>query len=156
MNLKVLFLMDSMRAITDGGSERQILQLIHFLRENGELAELALLRNTRWLTEKQAGCPITFWDVQSLSSASGIRKLAALRHWIRSRQFDVVLTMFWEANLVGPILARLAGVPVVIGCRRNLNYWMSGTTAHLQRVSNLFASRLFANCEAVKAVVARM
>ena len=145
-----------MEAITAGGSERQVLQLIRFLTQAGESPKLCVLRDTKWLTEEQAGCPVVFWNVRSLSTLSDLRKLAELKDWIRSGNFDAILTMFWEANLVGPILARWAGVPIVVGCRRNLNYWMSSRVAILQRVSNLFTTALLANCEAVKEVVTKM
>ena len=38
-------------------------------------------------------------------------------------RISLVQTFFVECNIFGPWLARLAGVPVIVGSRRNLNQW---------------------------------
>jgi glycosyltransferase involved in cell wall biosynthesis len=59
-------------------------------------------------------------------------------------------SFFVEANLLGPLIARLARVPVVLGSRRNVNHWMSPVFARLQRASNRITTAIVANSEAVK------
>src|SRR5205823_5348466 len=122
--LRILFLIDELEAL-HGGSEQQVIQLIKLLKRSGEHVELAILRGTAWLTEKEAGCPVHFCELDSISSPSGIWGLCKLSRWIRAKKFDAVQTMFWEANLIGPPLAKISGAPIVLGSRRNLNYWMS-------------------------------
>ena len=150
--LRILFVIDELEAL-HGGSERQLIQLIQLLKNSGEQVELAILRRTEWLTEEETGCPIHFCRVGSLKSLSGIWALLKFAAWIRAGHFDAVQTMFVEANLVGPILAKFAGVPLVLGSRRNLNYWMSRQVAILQSFSNRFATRLVANSQAVRKAV---
>ena len=152
--LHILFLIDELEAL-HGGSEEQVLQLIKLLVSSGEDVELAILRGTEWLTEADAGCRVHFFHLNSVMTPSGLWGLLKLARWMRAMRFDAIQTMFWEANLIGPPLAKLAGVPLVLGSRRNLNYWMSGRTAFLQSISNRFATRLVANSQAVKKVVAR-
>lgn len=153
--LRILFLVDEMEAITAGGSERQVLQLVELLRCAGDSAELAVLRGTNWLNSEYAAFPVHLCKMNSLKSPAGIYGLWKLARWIRSKKFDIVQTMFWEANLVGPLLARFAGVPIILGSRRNLNYWMSRRIAWLQSLSNRLTTRLIANSEAVKRVVSQ-
>ena len=151
--LRILYLIDEMEAITAGGTERQVLQMIRLVRQAGLAPELCVLRGTRWLSEEQVGCPVHFGRLGTLRSPRGLVELCRLVAWMRRRRFHIAQTFFVEANLWGPLLARLARVPVVLGSRRNLNYWMSSLMAKVQWVSNLLATRLIANCEAVKKCV---
>jgi len=154
--LRILFLVEEMEAITAGGTERQILQMIRLLREAGMEPEVCVFRHTAWLTEDLAGCPVHNAGIGKLASVRAIPQFWRLVRWMRARRFDVVQTFFIEANILGPGLARLAGVPLILGSRRNLNYWMKPHHLILQRISNRFASRLVANCEAVRQKVAAM
>jgi glycosyltransferase involved in cell wall biosynthesis len=70
--------------------------------------------------------------------------------WMRRERFDIVHSFFVEANILAPILGWWAGVPVRIGSRRNLNHWMTLPYRLLQSFSNLFVTRLAANCDAVR------
>lgn len=154
-SLRILFLIDEMKALTDGGTERQVLQMVRLLRRQGSDVQLCLLRGTGWLTPELAGCPVHFANVRSLLHPLGLKSLWRLRSWLRAQQFDVVQSFFVDANIIGPILARLAGVPVILGSRRNLNYWMTARHRVLQRLSNAVVTRLVANCQAVRVVTAK-
>jgi L-malate glycosyltransferase len=153
--MKILFVVDEMEAITAGGSERQVLELMDFARASGHHVELGIFRGTAWLTSDQTQCRIRNLGLGRLASVKTASKLLRFGAEMRRDGFDVVITMFWEANLLVPPLARICGVPCAVGCRRNLNYWMSDQVAVLQQISNIFATRLLANCEAVKEVVAK-
>ena len=150
--LSILFLIDELEAL-HGGSEQQVIQLIQLLKRSGEHVELAILRGTEWLSEAETGCPIHFCRVASIKTPSGLRALWRLSRWMRQKHFDAIQTMFVEANLLGPWLAKLAGVPLVLGSRRNLNYWMNYRVALFQSLSNRLATRLVANSDAVKQAV---
>jgi len=153
--LRILFLVDELESMSAGGSERQVLQLIDILRNAGHEVSFAVLRKSNWLREEGKDYAIRFCDVQSVLSPRGVVRLWKLVMWMREQRFDLVQTMFRESNLIGPPLARLAGVPVVLGSRRNLNHAMSRSFAFLQGFSNRCATRLVANSEAVKTVVNR-
>jgi glycosyltransferase involved in cell wall biosynthesis len=70
---------------------------------------------------------------------------------MRRERISLVQTFFVECNIFGPWLARLAGVPVVIGSRRNLNQWhgrsawMAPGIFLLQRLTNMSADCVVAN-----------
>jgi L-malate glycosyltransferase len=120
---RILFLIDEIGGIAEGGTERQVLQLIELANRLGYEPRLAVLRGTEWLTEKQAGCPIYFAGVDSLLRPSGWRACRRLVRWMGRERIALLQTFFVESNLFGSWLGRLAGVPVVIGSRRNLNQW---------------------------------
>lgn len=144
-------MIDELESLAGGGTERQILQLAQLAKSNGTDVHLAVLRKTAWLTREIAGVPIHFLNIESWRRFP-IPRLPKLLRFLRG--FDVVQTFFVESNLIIPILARLAGVPRIIGSRRNLNYWIGSKTLRLQRFSNRFAHLLVANSNAVKNVVA--
>ncbi len=142
---RVLFLIDEIGGIAEGGTERQVLQLIKLASRLGYEPRLAVLRGTEWLTEEQAGCPVYCAGVGSLLRASGWHSCLELVRWMRCERIALVQTFFVEANLIGPWLARLAGVSVVIGSRRNLNEWMGPVIRQIQRLANRFTDCILAN-----------
>jgi glycosyltransferase involved in cell wall biosynthesis len=148
---RILLLIDEIGGIAEGGTERQVLQLIELATRLGYEPRLAVLRGTEWLTEEQAGCPIYFAGVNSLLRPSGWRAGAKLVQWMRREQISLVQTFFVECNVFGPWLGRLAGVPVIVGSRRNLNQWhglpvwMASWMLRLQRLTNMSADCVIAN-----------
>ncbi len=142
---RILFLIDEIGGIAEGGTERQVLQLIEMAQRLGYEPRLAVLRGTEWLTEEQAGCPVYSAGVHSLLRPSGWRACLELVRWMRRQRIMLVQTFFIECNILGPWLARLAGVPVVIGSRRNLNEWMGPAIRQIQKLANLFTDCVVAN-----------
>ena len=148
---RILFLIDEIGGIAEGGTERQVLQLIELATRLGYEPRLAVLRGTEWLTEKEAGCPMYFAGVNSLLNPTGWSAGAKLVGWMRRERISLVQTFFVECNVFGPWLGRLAGVPVIVGSRRNLNQWhgwpkwMEPWMLRLQRLTNRSADCVIAN-----------
>lgn len=157
---RILFLIDEIEGITEGGTERQILQLIQLARRLGYEPRLAVLRGTEWLCEQRAGCPVYLAGVRSFLRPSGWRASLELVRWMRREQITVVQTFFLESNIVGPLLARLADVPIVIGSRRNLNQWQERASwthpgfRQLQRLANLPTDCIVGNSQVVTEAMA--
>lgn len=150
--LNVLLLIDGMEAITAGGTERQLLQLVHLAKANNAAPQICILRDTRWLTEEMAGCPVRHYDLRSLGSATGMRQISGLLLWLKAQKFDILQTFFSDANLIGPLLGRLAGIPVIVGTRRNLNeYGDQGSLLWraVRRLSNRAVDQILTNSQAV-------
>ena len=151
---RVLFLIDEVEGLAAGGTERQLFQTIDALSGSEFQVELAVLRGS--FGSESAGCPVHNLNFpRKLASLDGLRALIRLRNWLRFRRFKIVHTFFTDANLVGPIAAKLAGVTAIVGGRRNLNHWMSPRFARFQRISNMFVDVLLANSEMVKEAVYR-
>jgi len=142
-----------MHSISDGGTERQLLQMIDICNRAGMLPELWILRDTRWLTPEIAGCPVKRFDIEKLVSWRGVRSLVQLTQWLRAQQFDILQSIFYEANLIAPVLGRLARVPIILGTRRNLNHPRKGNPIRLdlmaQAAMNLLVDNVIANSHAV-------
>jgi glycosyltransferase involved in cell wall biosynthesis len=150
---KILFLVDEISAITDGGTERQILQMIEICNQCGMSPQICVFRGTRWLTADVSGCPVTRFQIGKFTSWRGLRSLVQLMRWICAQKVDILHTFFPEANLIGPCIGRLAGIPVVLGTRRNLNHACENGRAslllRLQSLVNPLANQIIANSQAV-------
>ena len=153
---KILFVIDEMASITAGGTERQLLQLVELARNAGLLPEILIFRNTIWLSEEQAGCPVHHCKLQSLFGVSGIRESVRIIRWMRAQRFDILQSFFTDANIIGPLLGRAAGIRCILTSRRNLNYAMTRSQLFAQRLANYFTTSIVANCEAVRKLVGEM
>lgn len=152
--IRILYLIDEIKDLRAGGTERQVLQMISLTRQAGLEPHLCVFRGSEWLDPSVIGCPVHRAEYKRFLSLAGIGSLFGLLRWTRRNRFHIVQSFFVEANLIGPPLARLARTPVVLGSRRNLNYWASRPVMWAQRFSNLFANRLVANSEAVRHSIA--
>jgi L-malate glycosyltransferase len=156
---RILLLADEISSITDGGTERQILQMVDICNQNRMQPQICVMRRTRWLTPQIAGCPVTHFQIETVTSARGIASLIQLTRWMRSQKFDILQTFFSEANLVGPCAGRLAGIPLILGTRRNLNHYRADDPHRLQlraqRFVNLLVDQIIANSEAVRERIAK-
>ncbi len=145
-----------MASITAGGTERQLLQLVELASAAGMVPEILIFRNTTWLTKEVAGCPVHHRNLHGLFGVSGIRELYRIARWMRAQRFDILQTFFSDANVLGPLLGRAAGIPCILTSRRNLNYAMTPARLVAQRLANLFTTGIVANCEAVRKLVEDM
>jgi len=150
---RILFLVDELEAITARGTERQLLQMIDICKHGGMHPQVCIFRNTSWLTDEIAGCPVTHFQIGRLGSWKGVRSLMQLKRWIGEQKFDILQSFSSEANLVGPCVGRLAGVPVILGTRMSLNHASpddpSPRSLRWQRRMNLLVNQIIASSEAV-------
>ena len=77
-----------------------------------------------------------------------LRQLFRFAAWLRRHRIAVIQTCDLYANIFGLIGAALAGVPVRIGSRRELNPDKSAKQIRLQRLAYRFATRIVANSPA--------
>lgn len=150
---RILFLVDEISAITAGGTERQILQMIDICKRSGMRPQICVLRRTRWLTPEIAGCPVVYYQIDKISSLRGMRTLLQIARWACTQKFDILQTFFSEANLVGPVIGRMAGIPIILGTRRNLNHPRrddpNRRMLRVQSVVNLLVNQTIVNSRAV-------
>lgn len=156
--LKVLFLTDGMEAITAGGTERQLLQFVALAKGSGAAPQMCILRDTEWLTEELAGCPVRHDAIHRIKSLVGMKQLADIVRWMRRERFDVLQTVLTDASLIGPLMGKMAGISVIVGTRRNLALFAqppSRVERLLLRLSDRLLDDVQANSEAVAAHIAR-
>ncbi|MEO6803931.1 MAG: glycosyltransferase [Granulicella sp.] len=148
----LLFLIDEMTSITAGGTERQLIQMIQIARTCGWTPQVCVMRNSAWFSEEIAGCSVKMLDWDNLASLHSPGCCLRAVRWMRQQKFDAMQTIFPESNLVGPWLAKLAGIPVVLGTRRNLSPEITSSfhfPALLRRLTNYLTAGILVNSEAV-------
>ena len=151
--MRILYVIDEMTAITAGGTERQILHMAHIVKEAGFDIHLGVLRGSDWLRGAAGGIGVTVFDIHSVFRPQSYAKYRRIIRWLQNEKYTLVQSHFRDSNIVIPLIAWLARVPLIISTRRNLNHGTSSMEFLVQRAANLFASRILVNCEAVKRVV---
>jgi glycosyltransferase involved in cell wall biosynthesis len=94
-------------------------------------------------------CPIREFPVSRVFGIGALRAALDLRRFIRSERVQIVHTFFESADLLGGLVAKLNGVPVVISSRRDMGILRS--TRH--RIAYRLMSRLFNQVQAVSGAV---
>jgi len=151
--MRILFVIDEIAAITAGGTERQILQMAQIIEKAGFDIHIGVLRGSDWLRSGTGEIGVTVFDIHSIFRPQSYPKYRRLIRWIQSEKYTLVQSHFRDCNIIIPLIAYLARVPLIISTRRNLNHGTSSLEFMVQRTANLFTSRILVNCEAVKRVI---
>ena len=76
----------------------------------------------------------------SLLSPQTVRGLTSAARYLRVERIEILSCLLGITTLFGPIVGRLAGVPVVVNNQRNLGYWLRG--GYRERVYEFNNSRV--------------
>ena len=147
--VRVGFVIDALAP--GAGTENQLLLLLQGFDRNRLQPFLCCLRG-ECPVEYLPGVPMENLGVVHLARREGFAGLHRFRTWVHRHRLHAVTTFFRDANLLGTLGARWAGVPVV-STRRNLGYWQNRRERILLRVLDAGTRRFVANSEAVRRVV---
>lgn len=128
-----------------GGSEKQCVEMARLLSRSGFDVTVGCMRRTGPLRRKiaEAGLPLVEFPVGSLLRPSALVQMARLVNFMRAQKFDVVQANDLYANLFAIPAAKLAKVPVIVSCQRDLSDWWWYTP---QRRKVLRAIQKMSNC----------
>lgn len=138
-----------------GGTERQMIELIRRLDPARFRVHVACFhKEGAWLPRivERAASVVTF-PVRGFAKPSTLRQLVNFARWCRRERIAVVQTCDLYANIFGLPGAALAGVPVRIGSRRELNPDKSPGQIRLQRLAYRSATKVVANSPAARATL---
>ena len=108
---------------TAGGTERQLLQLVGIAQKSDLLPQICVLRNTHWLTPEIAGCPVWHCGLERIRSVVRSRKMRQISRWMRKEKFSHLADLLQGSqHSGGAVVGTVAGVPIIVGTRRNLNH----------------------------------
>jgi glycosyltransferase involved in cell wall biosynthesis len=149
--MRVLLFIQSLEL---GGSERQCVEMARVLSQNGFSVTVGCMRRTGPLRRKIADAGLQFveFPVGSLLRPNALVQMIRLARYIRANKFDVVQTNDLYANLFVVPAARIAGVPVIVSCQRDLSDspWYTPTRRKvLRRVQNM-SNVILVNSEAIR------
>ena len=108
------------------------------------------------LTEHLArlGVSTSVNNLTKLLSMDAVRKGLALYRFLKRESIDVVVTYHHDADIWGGIIARLAGVPVLVASRRDMGYQLGFKHVLFYRYCHWLFSGFIAVSQAVKEIVA--
>jgi L-malate glycosyltransferase len=101
-----------------------------------------------WLPRVEACAPVTAFPISGFARPGTLLRAAAFARWCRARRIAVLQTCDLYANTFALPAARLAGVQVRIGSRRELNPDKSAGQIALQRHAYRCAHAVVANSRA--------
>lgn len=147
--IKIAYIIDTIESPT-AGTEKQMLMLIRHLDRSRFQPVLCVLRSSKWLEKEFDLCPIFVAGVHSFKSMQGIKGVFALSKFLKKERMDIVQTHFRDSSIAGILAARLAGVKMIIGTRRNQGYWMTPLDLQIQKGLDRWVTAYIANSQSTK------
>lgn len=147
--LKVAFVID---ALSPGaGTENQLILLLNNLDRQVVEPAVCCLFTKGQEQQLDIGCEVKTLGFHRLASRAGATGFTAFAEWAGERQFQLFMTFFRDANIVGTLVGRWLGIPVVSN-RRNLGrgYWHTPWEISKLRLLNRWTSSFVANSKAVR------
>lgn len=134
-----------------GGTEGQMIELARRLdRRRFEVHLACLHRKGAWVSRAAANVnDIAEFPIHSFKRAHVLARMWQFAAWCRERRIAVLHATDLYSNVFALPAAALAGVPVRIGSRREINPDKSGGLITLQRASYACAHGIVANSTAV-------
>ncbi len=148
--IEIAFLIDDCRR--GGGTENQLHNLISNIDED----------RFSWHVFNLRPCPVDHCEVDSQVTWLGVERLlslAALKagwhmfRYLRKRKVKILQAFFYDSRVFGVILGRLARVPRIIVCRRDIGWWHTPFKLMALRATAKIADRCLVNSMAVKEMV---
>ena len=138
-----------------GGTERQMTELIRRLDSGRFDVHVACFhREGGWLPRiVERAASIVEFPIHGFARRGTARQFLSFARWCRRERIAVVQTCDLYTNIFGLPGAALAGVPVRIGSRRELNPDKSAWQIRMQRHAYRFATKVVANSPAAAQIL---
>jgi glycosyltransferase involved in cell wall biosynthesis len=139
-----------MTSFDPGGTERQMIELVRRLNPARWAVHIACF-HTRgaWFSRaSEVAASVAEFPVTSFQSPRALKHLWAFARWCRAQKIAVAHTTELYSNIFGLPGAALAGVPVRIGNRREINPDKSAAQIAMQRAGYSVAHKIVANSKA--------
>src|SRR6185503_2877641 len=133
-----------MRTFAAGGTERQMIELIRRLDRTRWRVHVACFRaQGEWFGRVvDSGASVTEFPVRSLLRVGTLDHVRAFARWCRQHRIAVVQTTELPSNVFALPGAALAGVPVRVGSRREINPNKTAAGIALQRAAYACATNI--------------
>ena len=139
-----------------GGTERQMTELIRRLdRRRFDVKVACFHREGAWLPRVEEAAPVTAFPIRGFARPATVTQAAAFARWCRRERIRIVQACDLYANVFALPAAALAGVPLRVGSRRELNPDKTAAQIALQRHAYRCADAVVANSSAARAQLER-
>lgn len=157
--ITVVFVIDFLitREGVTGGTERQLVETLNRLDKKRFRPILICLQDLH---------PTKLWDkintekyflhVYSMKTFDTLSKLFRFARFLRRNSTDIVQTFFYDATIFGTIAAKIAGVPKIISCKRDLGFWYDHKLLFALKYVGKLVDYYIVNCAAIKKVIVEL
>jgi glycosyltransferase involved in cell wall biosynthesis len=152
--IKILFLLDSLYGI--GGTEKHLFDVATRLDKNRFQCIVCPIRFEQEYVDdfRAAGIRVILIPFERVYGYAAMKQAARLYHILKEEQVDVFQSFNIDSDIYGGIIAKCAGVPVIISGRRDLGTYRRKHHLLAGRITNRFVTRFVAVCDAVGQLVA--
>jgi glycosyltransferase involved in cell wall biosynthesis len=126
-----------------------------FDRDRFDVKVACFHREGAWLPRVEELAPVTEFPIRGLARPATVAQAASFARWCRRHRVQVLQTCDLYANVFALPAAAIAGVPLRVGSRRELNPDKSDAQITLQRHAYRCAHAVVANSAAGRAVLER-
>jgi glycosyltransferase involved in cell wall biosynthesis len=144
----VLYLIDQLWGL-HGGAEGAFQRLIQLLPKTRYRCSVGTFRLYDCFPAHHLACPIHEFPIRRVMSLGTLRAAFELARFIRRERVDVVHTFFEASDVIGGLVARMAGCPKVISSRRDMGF----RRTPLERLGYRLAAPCFDQVQTVSAAV---
>jgi glycosyltransferase involved in cell wall biosynthesis len=147
--IRILFLTSVLDSL--GGSEKNILDLVKNLSKDRFRTYVVALRGGVILDQvKRLEIPVQDMSLKSILGIEGFVKGLRLYRFVRSERIDILMTYHEDADVLGCVVGKLAGVRVLISNKRDMGYQVNWKHALAYRFLNKWVTRFIAVSKAVR------
>jgi len=148
MGKKVFYLIDHFKD-PFAGTEGQIYALIKGLIDREIETEMAIFKQSEYITKKEFPCPVKTLNIEKMLSLNAIITLIKLAIYLKRKNYGLVHIYFNDASVIAPIILRCFGIKVIIS-RRDMGFWYTPLVSMILRVNSKFINACICNSHAVK------
>jgi glycosyltransferase involved in cell wall biosynthesis len=147
--IHILYLIDVLWGL--GGAEGVLLRIPKLLPKDRYRCTIGTFRlRPESPVFDQLPCPVREFPVSRVFGMDALRTALALRRFLRAERVQIVHTFFESADLLGGLVAKLSGVPVVISSRRDMGILRSTRHHIAYRLMNPLFDQVQAVSDAVR------
>ena len=141
--------------IRGGGTENQLANLVdHLDRSRFEPVVFNMRPFWQEIVTAQP-CRVFYLNVSSIFSPKAIRAVYRMWRFFRRERIDILQVYFFDSRLLGTIAGRLAGVPLIVFCRREMGWWHTRLKQAVVRRLARVSQYCLVNAAAIKEMVSR-
>jgi len=146
--INVLYVVDQLSVL--GGGERSMIRMIEAHSHRFQCRVLTFRENIHPEVRNRLSVPIHVIPLVRSYSIKGLIAACSLRKFIQSEHIDIVHTFFETSDLFAGIVARLAGIKVLISSRRDMGLLRTRKHHIAYRLVGRLCSRVLTVSEAVR------
>jgi glycosyltransferase involved in cell wall biosynthesis len=133
--IHVLFLIDVLYS-THGGAEGVLWKMTRLLPPDRYRCSIATFAtHADWVVADSFNCPVHLLPIRRTYDWQALKAAVQLGRLIRSERVSIVHSFFTASDLLGGLVAKLSGCPILISSRRDMGYQRSALQGRAYRLT---------------------